>query len=308
MPTWNDIDSRITSRTTSERVEPVCLEERANALSELANYTKRPTIAYYSGFLQKKSADGKPHPESAITDFDMNGFMANCYRLNQETGLDLIIHTPGGATEATRAIVGYLYKMFGRNIRVIVPQLAQSAGTMIACAASDIVLGKHSCLGPTDPQIGGAPAMGVLHEIDKALEEIRERPDRNLFWQHVFAKYPPTFISNCERAIAGTKQMISEWLRDGMFAGDPDQAAKVNAVVNGLMNYVDTSEHGHHFSPEDCHNFGMKIVPLEEDQRLQELVLTVHHTYVASFARLPVIKFIENSIGTTWTIEDARSI
>jgi len=36
--------------------------------------------------------------------------------------------------------------MFGTNIRAIVPQLAMSAGTMIALSCKEIVMGKQSNL------------------------------------------------------------------------------------------------------------------------------------------------------------------
>ena len=118
----------------------------------------------------------------------MNGFMAALHNLPTKCGLDLILHTPGGGIEATRAIVSYLYSKFQHDIRVIVPQIAMSAGTMIACAAKSIVLAKHSSLGPIDPQVRGFPATGVVNEIKKALEEIQQEPGRIVFWQEVFRK------------------------------------------------------------------------------------------------------------------------
>ena len=66
-------------------------------------------------------------------------------------GLDLVLHTPGDSPAAAEAIVNNLRAKFGKDIRVIVPQLAMSAGTMIACSAKQIIMGKQSSLGPIDP-------------------------------------------------------------------------------------------------------------------------------------------------------------
>jgi ClpP class serine protease len=63
--------------------------------------------------------------------------------------------------------------MFDDNIRAIVPQIAMSAGTMLACSCQWILMGKHSNLGPIDPQLSGIPAHGVLAEFKRALEEIK---------------------------------------------------------------------------------------------------------------------------------------
>ena len=64
----------------------------------------------------------------------------------QDDKLDLIMHSPGGSPEAAEAIILYLRSRFS-DIRVIVPQLAMSAATVIACAANKVVLGKHSLFG-----------------------------------------------------------------------------------------------------------------------------------------------------------------
>src|SRR5437870_9673496 len=87
-----------------------------------------------------------------ITDEDMEGFMEALTPLPASDGLDLVLHSPGGSAEATEALVSYLRSKFS-DIRVIVPQAAMSAATMLACAANLVVMGKHSSLGPIDPQM-----------------------------------------------------------------------------------------------------------------------------------------------------------
>ena len=228
--------------------------------------------------------------------------MAVVHNLDRASGLDLVIHTPGGGTEATRAIVEYLYKMFGKNVRVIVPHLAMSAGTMIACAASSVVMGKHSSLGPTDPHIRGHAALGVLSEIETALEEIKREPMRQIVWQEVFRKYPPSIIADCERSVAGTREMIRGWLENNMLSNFTDAGQRANNIIGELMNYRDTTDHGHHFMIDKCKAMGLLIDTLEYDQSLQEHVLSVHHTYVATFARTKALKVIENAHGYVWNI------
>jgi hypothetical protein len=96
--------------------------------------------------------------------------------------------------------------------------------------------------------------------------------------------------------------MVSEWLSANMLSGSSDPSRAAEDVVSHLMNYTETAEHGHHFMKERCKQFGLKIVSLEADQALQEAVLSVHHSYVASFARTKSIKFIENSNGSSWNV------
>lgn len=114
---------------------------------------------YYFGWLQKNV------PGTEVNDSDKTGLMTVVNKLDRTKGLDLILHTPGGLTAATESIVDYLHSMFGNDIRAIVPQLAMSAGTMIACSCKSILMGKQSNLGPIDPQLGSIPAHGLRELI-----------------------------------------------------------------------------------------------------------------------------------------------
>lgn len=156
MANWNELLQEInTSGSTHDLI-------RRKYLRQLHEVTHRNVIAYYSGWLEKPNA-----PNLQINDADKNGIMNAIHQLDRPNGLDLILHTPGGETAATESIVDYLRSIFGTNIRAIVPQLAMSAGTMIACACKAIVMGKHSSLGPIDPQIMGLAAHGILEEFQR---------------------------------------------------------------------------------------------------------------------------------------------
>ncbi len=152
----------------------------------LSKHTGRNVIAYYSGFLSKPGISG-----TEINDEDKNGFMMAIHKLHRENGLDLILHTPGERDCPTQSIVDYLHKMFRvkRNdppdIRAIVPQIAMSAGTMMACSCREIFMGKHSNLGPIDPQLRGIPAYGVLKEFERACKEVKADASKIPLWQSI---------------------------------------------------------------------------------------------------------------------------
>ena len=110
--------------------------------------------------------------------------MSTIHQLDRKKGLDLIIHTPGGGMAATESLVDYLRAMFKDDIRAVVPQLAMSGGTMIARACKEILMGKHSSLGPIDPQLGGIPAHGIVEEFKRAKKEIAKEPSTMAVWQY----------------------------------------------------------------------------------------------------------------------------
>lgn len=273
---------------------------RRKYCAQLSELTGRNTIAYYSAWLQKTTTQPGAYIALLVNDSDKNGFMATIHDLDRTRGLDLILHTPGGDTAATESLVEYLRAMFGLNIRVLVPQIAMSAGSMIACAASEIVMGAHSSLGPIDPQIGGMAAHGVVEEFTRAATEIKADPSRIPVWQPIIAKYSATLVGECEKAIAWSNEMVAEWLRTGMFKGDADVEAKVKKVVTELGDHALTKSHARHISMKRATEIGLKVTALEKDPNLQEALLSVHHSYVQTLAGTPVLKIIENHTGVAF--------
>jgi len=176
MPTRKDIELEVAQRQTQSN-DTI----RRNYLKELHEYTKRDTIVYASGFTNPK-IQGQRIPSSfiSITTHDIQGFMSALYGLKGKE-LDLIIHSPGGLLEAADQMVQYLRSKYN-HIRAIVPQNAMSAATMICCACDSIVMGKHSAIGPIDPQIDvpiatgrfTAPAHALLEEFEKAKQEVKQ--------------------------------------------------------------------------------------------------------------------------------------
>ena len=296
MPSWHQLLQTIQIRGSTFDIV------RREALAQLHSVTGRNVIAYYSGWLQKPGLQGLQ-----VNDADKNGFMTVIHELDRSKGLDLVLHTPGGETAATESIVDYLHSMFGTDIRAIVPQLAMSAGTMIACACKEIVMGKQSSLGPIDPQFNGIPAHGIVEEFKRAHKEVKDSPERIPLWQPIIAKYHPTLIGECEKAIQWSEEMTREWLARGMLSGDPEAKAKAEAIVTELGDHALTKSHSRHLSAAWCKSIGLKVTMMEEDQELQEAVLTLHHACLHTLQSTAAFKLIENQSGVAF-IQIAQTV
>lgn len=301
MGSWSDVNALTTKVGSAHDVV------RRQALAELFQLTGRNVIAYYSAWLQKDMIRDRVGDHFSLNDSDKSGFMAVIHKLDRTKGLDLILHTPGGDAAATESLVDYLRSMFDTNIRVIVPQLALSAGTMIACAATTILMGKHSSLGPVDPQIGGLPAHGILEEFNRARKEIMHTPATIPLWQAIVAKYPPSIIGECEKAIEWSSEMVIEWLKTGMFKDDPDKDAKAKSVLDELGDHAITKSHARHIPLKRAKEIGLNVIALEADQKLQDAVLTVHHAQIQTMQETPVVKMIENHDGISFALQFSRS-
>jgi ClpP class serine protease len=86
----------------------------------------------------------------------------------RETGdtqpIEIILHTPGGLVFAASQIALALADHGGR-VTAVIPHYAMSGGTLIALAADEIVVDRHSALGPVDPQLGNHPAASILAAV-----------------------------------------------------------------------------------------------------------------------------------------------
>lgn len=289
MPSWNDLANEIQELGGSFDVI------RRRYLKELSEYTDRNTILYYSGWLQKPGVQG-----AEVNDSDKNGFMATIHNLDKSKGLDLILHTPGGDIAATESLVDYLRQMFGNNVRAIVPQLAMSAGTMIACSTQSILMGNQSSLGPIDPQFGGISAHGLVEEFKRAKQEIMDNPSLIPVWQPILARYNPTLVGDCEKAIEWANEMVAQWLSDSMLSNQTDPLASGKAIVAELASHDVTKSHARHYSAKSCEAFGLSIEYLERDRKLQDLVLSVHHACIHTLTSTPALKIIENQNGVAF--------
>jgi len=298
VPNWNYIlkEMQTAKKAGAEAYDKV----RRKYLARLFKYTGRNVIVYYSGWLQKEELARQGFIGFSLNDADKSGFMAVIHQLDRSLGLDLILHTSGGSVAATESLVYYLRQMFGQDIRVFIPQIAMSAGTMIACASKEIWMGKHSSLGPIDPQVLGIAAHGVVEEFERARREIREDPATIPLWQPILAKYEPAFIGECQKAMEWTKQMVKQWLITGMFDGDTSAATKADGIIAELGDHALTKSHSRHIDPQQARSLQLNVRLLEEDDGLQDAVLNVHHSCILTLGSTGAYKIIENHKGVAF--------
>jgi len=296
MPNWGQVLQEM--QGLSKTHGPLAIDlVRRKYLSQLNQHTGRNVIAYYSGFLSKPSVWGME-----INDEDKNGFMMAVHGMDKSKGLDLILHTPGGSIASTQSIVDYLHKIFDCDIRAFIPQIAMSAGTMMACSCREIWMGKHSNLGPIDPQVNGIPAYGVLSEFRRACREMKRDPAMIEVWGRIISQYRPTFLGRCENAIKWSNEFVEQQLQKVMFASHPRRKTLPRAIVKQLSHYDTNRTHERHIHMEECIEMGLNVKSLESpgEEPLQDSILTIHHCFIHSVMNTNAFKIIENHNGAAF--------
>lgn len=299
MPTWGNILGEI--RQNIQKGDQQAFDTVRNKyLSNLSALTGRDTIIYATRWT---SGDAPPNLVS-ITDEDIHAFMEAVSGLKNES-LDLIIHTGGGSAEATDAIVSYLRQKFN-HVRIIVPQAAMSAGTMLACSADVIVMGKQSSIGPIDPQfilqtavgLQAIPAHAILEQFKKAQEDCSLNPKNLNSWLPMLSQYGPALLVRCQDQIDFGRELVGNWLKAYMFRGENEQVP--DQIADYLSNHANFKTHGKHISIEKARDIGLKIVSLEDDQQLQDSVLSAFHATMHAFSSTNTAKVVANQNGNCY--------
>lgn len=298
MPTWGQILAELKDGRVNGKIQYDIV--RRKYLKALQEKTGRNTIVYATKFTQ---ADETISPNAlVINDEDLHGFMEVIHGLTGSS-LDLILHSPGGSIDAADALVNYLRSKF-TDIRVIVPQQAMSAAAMIACASNCIVMGKHSFLGPTDPQfvmntpLGQrmVPAQAILDQFEKALKACQTQSNLAAYLP-MLGQFGPDLLVKAESANKYSRELVKDWLENFMFAGEADAAAKAVQISKWLSDHKDHGRHSRHIPRTMAEEKGLKVVHLENDQEIQDLVLSVFHATMLTLTGSMTVKVIENHLG-----------
>ena len=182
---------------------------------------------------------------------DSEDVLRAIHMTDDEVPLDIVLHTPGGlvlaALQIARAIRAHKAK-----VTVFVPHYAMSGGTLIALAADEIVMCRHSVLGPIDPQLGQSPAASLLKVVEQ--KPIAEIDDQTLVLADVGRK-----------AIAQVKAAAKELLTDKM----PHDKAEALAEKLSTGQWT----HDYPISPTEAKELGLPISTNMPDAVLELMTL-----------------------------------
>jgi Serine dehydrogenase proteinase len=299
MPSWSNLAQALEALPIDQR-GPFVTNGARQALSQIASITGRNAIVYASSWLQKPQVPGI---YSAINHEDVNGFMTCLHGMDCTSGLTLILHTPGGLGEAAETIVDYLWSKFA-FVEAIIPTYAMSAGTMIALASHQIIMGRQSQLGPTDPQLlmndRQFSAHSIVDQFDEAKREITADPRLAMAWAPVLQPFGPALLQEARKAVDYGRGLVERWLAGRMFAGRADPSGEGTRVAR-FFSGSQHGSHGHRIGRVEARAQGVEVRDLETHlARLQDEVLTLYHYLTVIFENGPAAKLMLSTNGSIW--------
>jgi len=187
------------------------------------------------------------------------------HNVPRNTSVDFLLHTGGGDIDAAEKIVNLLRTAVGTGrLRVIVPDFAKSAGTLIALAADKIVMSDSSELGPIDPQFlkkdgdGNARWLSVLSYLkayENPCERLRTAPD-DVPARIMISKLDPTTVVQFEAISKRARTLAEEHLSRWMFQ---QKKANYTKIAGDLMNTNLWPAHGQMISWEDAKQMELEV-------------------------------------------------
>ena len=161
--------------------------------------------------------------------------------------LNLILHSPGGDGSVVEKFVD-LCRSQCKRFRVIIPNEAKSAATLVALGADEIVMGPPSELGPIDAQIEVfkegvwryVSAQSYIEARDSLLKTHAEQSKKNEdtgATMQLLATLDLPFITECEHVMGFSRDVATKLLNLYMFKSKTKgKKAKIDHAVQYLSS------------------------------------------------------------------------
>lgn len=209
-------------------------------------------IAYVSG------------PDALIERADTAYLNDLLYSVSINESIDLLLHTPGGDIDAAEKLMSILRLRVGvGRLRVIVPDFAKSAGTLMAIGADSIVMSDTSELGPIDPQVtmadgdGNRTTQSVQAYLD-AYEHLSKRLQKDpedIAARLLFAKLEPDRIVHFEAVKARARLFAENQLRRSMCR----ENGNFTRIAARLLDTKEWPSHGQVINADEAERIGITI-------------------------------------------------
>jgi hypothetical protein len=230
------------------------------------------------------------HSRSGMSSNDIPSFETVLNSVTSAEQINLIMHSPGGDGTIVEKMVDMCRShLSGKNrqFRVIGPNIAKSAATVLTLGADKVLMGYCSELGPIDPQVpivvSGVTqwisAFAFVDSRDNLMEQIAEatkkgKPTTGLLQQLAGLNIP--FTNEMENVIGFSRKTAAKLLDKYMLLSKFPQAAKrkkkAKEIAGKLLSKQLFPVHGQFIDGGTAQQLGLEIDVLDKGDKLWELI------------------------------------
>ncbi len=229
--------------------------------------------------------------------------------LSGSGGVDLVLETPGGSGETAEEIVRLLRGRYD-DLAVIVPGCAKSAGTIMAMAADDILMGTLSALGPIDAQISWQgkvfSADAFIEGMNKIKREVAETGNLNKAYIPILQGISPGEIEHAQNALDFAKDLVTKWLVQFKFKNwtthsttetavtEAERQTRAKEIADALCDQATWRTHGRSIKIADLEALQLRITNYEADLELADAIHR-YYTLLRMTFETSVYKLVETT-------------
>lgn len=204
--------------------------------------------------------------------------------------LDVYLETPEGNGVTAEQIAKFLHSKFKR-VNYVVSGEAKSAGTILALSGNEIYMTETGSLGPIDAQVSigrtVVSAYDYMEWITGKMEEALKNGKLNPVDATMIAQITPGEIQLVNHSLEYAKDLVKQWLYQYKFeewittetkqitVTDEMKRRRADEVAEKLANHSLWRTHGRSLSIKDLEPIGIKVVNLEKDVAIAEIVYRV---------------------------------
>jgi len=235
--------------------------QRQELIKRIRQTLGRPLICYVAGI------------GTAINRDDVVALVDLLHNIPRDTDLDFLLHTPGGDIDAAEKLITLVRTVVGeKTLRVIVPDFAKSAGTLVALGADRIVMSNSSELGPIDPQITLNDGQGNLiqYSVQSYLDAYEahsmtlQKSPGDVAAQIMLNKLDPARLKLFEAARLRARSCAEHLLRRWMF-GRATGAINITHIAGQLIDTKKWQSHGQMINHEHAKDIGLSVEYLDHE-------------------------------------------
>lgn len=250
---------------------------------------------------------------SCVKDF-RNAIESLSARRPDRKRLIVVLTSPGGHAEATEDMVDIMRHHY-KEVFFVVPDYAQSAGTILCMSGDKIYMDYSSALGPIDPQVWietpgkvgqFVPALGYLDKVNELVEKSRDNTITPAEFE-ILRSQDLAMLRRYEQARDLSDALLKEWLvkykfkdwkihennkdKIGNEVTESEREERAGQIASILSNNNQWHSHGRRIGINTLRTvLRLKIEDYGEDEDLQKTI-RVYNDVMADYVvqqRIPL--------------------
>ena len=233
--------------------------------------------------------------------YSVNIFEELIFNADPNQDLHLLLCTPGGDGETAVRLVRSAQERC-KEFTVIIPDLAKSAGTILALGAHHILMGPTSDLGPIDPQLQVGQsgrllvsAKDIIAAVEAAETAVQTKPETYALHSALLADVTALMVQQARSALARSEDIMREALTSNPSRNDEDVAEMCVKLREPL---IDTPKsHGAILGKKDAERMGLPITLADPQSDQWQLIWRLWMKYWSTSQRIYEGSSVSKAIG-----------